>query len=115
MKNLLFLAGLIMVTASCSSGSSGSSSVTSENDKNANISFVYLGVSGKMYNALLYDLCQTEYNKENHSLCLNLEGDEPAKRVYPLSVIKDEYIDEVKKNPDVKWIKHQQPFPYVNI
>lgn len=113
MKNLLFLAGLIMVTASCSSGSSGSSSVTSENDKNANISFVYLGVSGKMYNALLYDLCQTEYNKENHSLCLNLEGDKPAKRVYPLSVIKDEYIDEVKKNKISAVYKRGEFYPVV--
>lgn len=47
MKNLLFLAGLIMVTAACSSGSSGTNMTTSENDKEANISFVYLGVSKK--------------------------------------------------------------------
>lgn len=47
MKNLLFLAGLIMVTAACSSGTSGTNMTTSENDKEANISFVYLGVSKK--------------------------------------------------------------------
>ena len=82
MKNLLFLAGLIMVTAACSSGSSGTNMTTSENDKEANISFVYLGVSKKMYGELLYSLCQASYNDDTKELCLEITGNEDASLTY---------------------------------
>ena len=40
MKNLLFLAGLIMVTAACSSGTSGTNMTYKEESKECNYSFV---------------------------------------------------------------------------
>lgn len=102
-----------MVTAACSSGSSGTNMTTSENDKEANISFVYLGVSKKMYGELLYSLCQASYNDDTKELCLEITGNEKASLTYSLSEIEEEYIDKAKKNKVSVIYKGNKFYPVV--
>lgn len=101
MKNLLFLAGLIMVTAACSSGSSSNTSGTNmtvnEDSRKANVSLVYLGLSGNS-GAPLYSLCETSYNASTQELRLEISGVKDDTLTYSLSEIKEEYVDLVKKN-----------------
>ena len=88
-----------MVTAACSSGSSGTNMTTSENDKEANISFVYLGVSKKMYGELLYSLCQASYNDDTKELCLEITGNEDASLPYQYILLQFRIKNKSKKHP----------------
>ena len=109
MKNLLFLAGLIMVTAACSSGTSGTNMTTSENDKEANISFV---IVKKAKNGVCdFAICKANYdsNAEILHLCI----DAGAEFSYPLSQIKDEYKEQVKKNKVTLFFGFGDPLPVV--
>ena len=109
MKNLLSLVGLIMVTTACSSGSSGANMTTSENDKEANISFV---ITKKNRNATCeFALCQANYDSNSETLHLVLDGRKEFS--YPLSQIKDEYIDLVKNNKVSLLFGFGEPLPVV--
>lgn len=92
MKKLLFLAGLIMVTAaSCDSDNEGSGS-NSKNKKVENYSLAFMGKNGE--GVATFDVCVSE-TKDNMLYIHTSQGDTYP---FPLSDIKEEYRKNVKKN-----------------
>ena len=109
MKNLLFLAGLIMVTAACSSGTSGTNMTYKEESKECNYSFV---VVRKASNGVCdFAVCKADYDNKAQVLHLCIaDGKEFS---YPLSQIKDEYIEQVKNNKVTLLFGFGDPMPAV--
>ena len=90
MKKLLFLVGLIMVTTACSVNEN---KVSNEEDKESCYSF-----AGKdEYNNLIF--CKANYDDKEKAVFFDISdfsGD--RKFSYPLTDIKEEYLDLVKRN-----------------
>lgn len=93
MKKLLFLAGLIMVAAACSSGtSSGFMGTNDEKNSDCCYSIVFSGYDKEGRSA--YDFCKAEFDETNQTLILSLISGKTFS--YPKDEIKDEYLSQVK-------------------
>lgn len=93
MKKLLFLAGLIMVAAACSSGtSSGFMSTNDEKNSDCCYSIVFSGYDKEGRSA--FDFCKAEFDETNQTLILSLVSGKTFS--YPKDEIKDEYLSQVK-------------------